>query len=98
MAFGRHFVSSSSVAMVVGRRVLGDFVSALCGGSELAKKQSGDDEEQKWAVTGKGVFDTEEGKIIRQEVVEGVLTPGGLAGWCEEQVRKRREKGKWLMR
>jgi hypothetical protein len=84
--------------MVVGRRVLGDFASALCGGSEVAKKQSGDEEEQKWAVTGKEVFDTEEGKVIRQEVVEGVLSPGGLAGWCEEQVRRKREKGKWLMR
>jgi hypothetical protein len=81
--------------MVVGRRVLGDFVSALCGGSELAKKQSGgDEEEQKWAVTGKEVFDTEEGKAIRQEVVEGVLTPGGLAGWCEEQVRYEAREGK----
>jgi len=80
--------------MVVGRRVLGDFVSALCGGSELAKKQSGDDEEQKWAVTGKEVFDTDEGKSIRQEVVEGVLIPGGLAGWCEEQVRHPAGEGK----
>jgi hypothetical protein len=80
--------------MVVGRRVLGDFVSALCEGSELAKKQSGDEEEQKWAVTGKEVFDTEEGKVIRQEVVEGVLSPGGLAGWCEEQVRHPAGKGK----
>ena len=80
--------------MVVGRRVLGDFVSALCGGAESAKKQSGgDEEEQKWAVTGKEVFDTEEGKVIRQEVVEGILTPGGLAGWCEEQVRYIGQKG-----
>jgi hypothetical protein len=80
--------------MVVGRRVLGDFVSALCGGSELAKKQSSDEEEQKWAVTGKEVFDTEEGKVMRQEVVEGVLTPGGLAGWCEEQVPHPAGEGK----
>jgi COP9 signalosome complex subunit 4 len=74
--------------MVVGRRVLGDFVSALCGGSELSKKQSGDDVEdgEKWAKIGQEVFETEEGKVIRQEVVEGLLSPGGLAGWCEEQV------------
>lgn len=84
--------------MVVGRRVLGDFVSALCGGSELAKKQSGgDEEEQKWAKTGEQVFGTAEGKVIRQEVVEGVLTPGGLAGWCEEQVCQIGKEGKWLM-
>ena len=73
--------------MVVGRRVLSDFASALCGGTDLQKKQVGDDaeEEAKWSKIGQDVFGTDEGKEQRQEVVEGVLTPGGLAGWCEEQ-------------
>jgi COP9 signalosome complex subunit 4 len=73
--------------MVVGRRVLGDFVSALCGGTDMQKKASGDDveEEAQWAKIGKDVFEGEKGGEIRREVVEGVLA-GGLAGWCEEQV------------
>jgi len=83
--------------MVVGRRVLGDFVSALCGGTDLQKKQSGSgddvEEEAHWAKTGEEVFEGENGAEIRREVVEGVLA-GALAGWCEEQVRPiRNERG-----
>jgi hypothetical protein len=73
--------------MVVGRTVLGAYVSALTGGVDSLKKPAGDDvaEEKKWADTGAEVFKGENGQEMRKEVVEGVLVPGGLATWCEEQ-------------
>jgi hypothetical protein len=76
--------------MVVGRRVLGDFVSALCAGTELQRKTNGSEddveEEAQWAKVGEEAFRGEKGGETRQEIVEGVLSGGGLAGWCEEQV------------
>jgi COP9 signalosome complex subunit 4 len=74
--------------MVVGRTVLGAYVSALTGGVELAKPSSGDNiaEEKNWSDIGSEVFMGEDGSERRKEVVEGVLTPGGLASWCEEHV------------
>jgi COP9 signalosome complex subunit 4 len=74
--------------MVVGRTVLGAYVSALTGGVELAKPSSGDNvgEDKKWSDIGSEVFKGQDGSERRKEVVEGVLTPGGLASWCEEQV------------
>lgn len=74
--------------MVVGRRVLGAYVSALCGGTGLKKKPSTDDaqEEDNWAKVGEEAFRGDNGSEQRGEIVEAVLASEGLAGWCEEQV------------
>jgi COP9 signalosome complex subunit 4 len=80
------------MTMVVGRRVLGAYVMALCGGSTISekdKKISGGDEggdESKWEEAGKAAFQGEKGEDVRREVVEGVLDAPGMAGWCDEQV------------
>jgi COP9 signalosome complex subunit 4 len=88
------------MAMVVGRRVLGSYVAALCGGSGLnasgkevdptdisagaaGSVTSGDEE---WWKKGEEVFIGDEGEELRKAVVEGVLNPGGMTGWCDEQV------------
>jgi COP9 signalosome complex subunit 4 len=79
--------------MVVGRRVLGAYVMALCGGGGLAEKDkriSGGGEEGgdeiKWEDEGRAAFSGEKGEEVRREVVKGVLEAQGMAGWCEEQV------------
>jgi COP9 signalosome complex subunit 4 len=79
--------------MVVGRTVLGAYVSALTGGVEVAKPSSGDNvgEDKKWSDIGSEAFRGEDGSERRKEVVEGVLAPGGLASWCEEQVSAKTE-------
>ncbi len=91
-AFGRYFTVSTNMATVVGRRVLGAFVIALCAGSGMARtitisgegEESGD--EEKWDTVGKKAFRGEKGAEVRREVVEGVLSGGGTGGWCDEQV------------
>jgi COP9 signalosome complex subunit 4 len=92
VSFGRHFTTSTSMATVVGRRVLGSFVTALCGGSGMDKLHSasggeeavGDDEN--WEKFGLEGFQREEGRDVRKSVVEGVLAGGAAGGWCDEQV------------
>lgn len=77
IAFGRHFVTSTSMAMVVGRRVLGAYVTSLThdlGGQALAEENT-----EKWKQLGRSLDDD-----TRKAVIEGVLD-GDLAGWCEEQ-------------
>lgn len=77
------------MAMVVGRRVLGAYVSALCGGSGLDRKDTaGADEvgDEDWRKAGEETFKSESGEELRKEVVEGVLGEGGMSGWCDEQV------------
>lgn len=75
--------------MVVGRRVLGAFVSAMCGGTGVKRKATGDDaaDDAQWAGLGQAAFAGEKGGEVRSEVVDAVLSPDGMAGWCEEQVR-----------
>lgn len=77
--------------MVVGRRVLGAFVSALIAGVELPATSSGggeerDDDKAKWEAAGVRAFGRVEGEdgAARKAVLEGVLQ-GESAGWCEEQ-------------
>lgn len=89
--FGRHFTASTNMATVVGRRVLGAFVIALCAGSGISKRtpMSGEAEdggdEEKWEGMGREAFPGEKGAEMRRDVVEGVLEGGGT-GWCDEQV------------
>lgn len=80
-AFGRHFTTSTTVPLVVGRRVLGAFVAALTAGLGF----EGDDDEAKWATLG-GVFKGREEE--RKAIIEGVS--GDNAGWCEEQTTRLR--------
>ncbi|WOO80576.1 COP9 signalosome complex subunit 4 [Vanrija pseudolonga] len=83
-AFGRHFTTSTSMAMVVGRRVLGDYVAALAAGTDYRPTLAAeaDDDRAKWDAAGLAAFTGRDD--VRREVVEGVLA-GDLAGWCEEQ-------------
>ncbi|WVR09684.1 hypothetical protein IAU60_006759 [Kwoniella sp. DSM 27419] len=91
-AFGRHFTTSTSTAMVVGRRVLGAFVTAMCGGTSLERKgtaalaqdEEGSADVNSWEEAGKAAFSGEHGAEVRRDVVEGVLA-GGTNGWCDEQ-------------
>lgn len=84
IAFGRHFTTSTSMAMVVGRRVLGDYVTALAAGTDYRPTLAAeaDDDRAKWDAAGLAAFSGRDD--VRREVVEGVLA-GDLAGWCEEQ-------------
>lgn len=95
ITFGRHFTTSTSMALVVGRRVLGAFVIALCAGSGLdpkyyrgAEGEEAGGDEVRWEELGTKGFEGEEGGERRREVVEGVLGGGGAAGWCDEQVSR----------
>lgn len=79
--------------MVVGRRVLGAFVTALCAGSGLpepSRIRSNEvdeaDDDAKWEKMGREAFAGEQGEDKRREVVEGVLSGGPTGGWCDEQV------------
>ena len=76
------------MAMVVGRRVLGAFVTALSSGLEVpAPADDGEDETEeraRWTEAGKVFTTSEENEEIRRTVIEQVLQPE-LAGWCEEQ-------------
>lgn len=80
------------MAMVVGRRVLGAYVLALCGGRNVSTKEKGTVggeegvDEGKWEEMGKVAFDGDKGEDVRRDIVEGVLGDQGMAGWCEEQV------------
>jgi COP9 signalosome complex subunit 4 len=90
ISFGRHFTTSTTMAMVVGRRVLGAFVSALSAGLELDLTLEGEstDEDKaevaRWAEAGAVFSKSPEAEDVRRTVVEQVLQPE-LAGWCEEQ-------------
>lgn len=78
--------------MVVGRRILGAYVIALCSGSGMKPSDvsiSGTEEGNEdgdWRALGEKCFQGEQGEEGRRDVVEGVLGASGLAGWCEEQV------------
>jgi hypothetical protein len=82
------------MALVVGRRVLGAFVIALCANSGLEGKYyrnaEGEDggDEARWEDMGGKAFAGKEGEEKRREVVEGLLSGGGTAGWCDEQVSR----------
>jgi COP9 signalosome complex subunit 4 len=78
------------MATVVGRRVLGAYVSAMTGGSGMEKIKSNDGESEgddvEWEKAGEKAFVGEEGGELRKGVVEGVLAGGAGGGWCDEQV------------
>ncbi|ORY25436.1 putative COP9 signalosome complex subunit 4 [Naematelia encephala] len=105
IAYGRHFILSSSMATVVGRRVLGAFVAALCAGSGMDKVESltssdveeGAGDEEHWERLGKAAFEGEKGAEIRKEVVDGVLSDGARGGWCDEQVTALRHLQSYLL-
>jgi len=92
IVFGRHFTISTNVATVVGRRVLGIFVIALCSGSGFERTGSisteNDDlgDENKWIMMGRDAFEGNKGEEIRRDIVVGVLSGGNTGGWCDEQV------------
>ncbi|WRT69944.1 uncharacterized protein IL334_006935 [Kwoniella shivajii] len=92
--FGRLIITSPSMTMYVGRRVLGLYITVLCAGTSMEKKGTAQlhlekrDEESisTWEEIGKNAFQGEENGEIRKDVVEGVLNGGGISGWCDEQV------------
>jgi hypothetical protein len=70
--------------MVVGRRVLGAFVTSLCAGSGMENAPAVEDAtEVDWETLGKEAFQDDD---VRLDVVKGVLVQDGMGGWCEEQV------------
>ncbi|KAK4689442.1 COP9 signalosome complex subunit 4, partial [Tremellales sp. Uapishka_1] len=76
--------------MVVGRRVLGSFVKAICGGSGMTTavnldEDAEDREKYNWESLGAAAFGGDKGEEIRRETVEGVLSEGAIGGWCDEQ-------------
>jgi COP9 signalosome complex subunit 4 len=76
------------MAMVVGRRVLGAFVTALSSGLDDVPTPTDEDgegvaERARWTDAG-NVFKAAEAEEVRRHVIEEVLQPE-LAGWCEEQ-------------
>ncbi|WVQ83722.1 hypothetical protein IAT38_005866 [Cryptococcus sp. DSM 104549] len=93
IAFGTHFTTSTSMAMVVGRRILDCYVTALVAGTDLPRTgtsalsmdEEGRADAERWDTLGKAAFAGEEGRESRRDVVEGVLTTGGISGWCDEQ-------------
>ncbi|WWC72296.1 uncharacterized protein I206_106258 [Kwoniella pini CBS 10737] len=93
VTFGRHFVTSTSMAMVVGRRVLGTYVLALSAGTSMIKSgtssltfdDEGSGDNDKFEQLGIQAFKSEKGEEARRDIVEGVLAGGNLSGWCEEQ-------------
>ena len=80
------------MTMVIGRRVLSAFVTALCAGTGLPSKVMGDTEVERavdageWERLGREAFAGEKGREVRGEVVDGVLGSGGVSGWCDDQV------------
>lgn len=89
IAFGQHFVGSTTVTMVVGRGVLGSLVDALCGGTSLKRNSNNGDPEEddgKWTDIGRQAFSGSDGTELRGNVVDGILGSENMAGWCEEQV------------
>lgn len=87
ITLGRHLTTTPSMAMVVGRRVLGAFVAALCAGSGLDNVPAAEDAgDVDWVQLGEQAF-TGTGEDVRSDVVRGVLDEEGMGGWCEEQVR-----------
>lgn len=73
------------MAMVVGRRVLGAFVTSLCAGSGMDNAPGTEDAmETDWERLGKDAFGGDDDHV-RMEVVKGVLETDGMGGWCEEQ-------------
>ncbi|WWC92001.1 uncharacterized protein L201_006955 [Kwoniella dendrophila CBS 6074] len=93
ITFGKHFTNSTTIPMVVGRRVLGLYVISLCSGTSMEKKgtasisldEEGINDKSRYEDLGTQAFKGEKGEEIRRDVVEGVLSGGGLSGWCDEQ-------------
>lgn len=80
--------------MVVGRRVLGLYVISLCSGTSMEKTgtasisldEEGLNDKSKYEDLGKNAFSGDKGEEVRGNIVEGVLSGGGLSGWCDDQV------------
>ncbi|WVQ94980.1 hypothetical protein IAU59_002072 [Kwoniella sp. CBS 9459] len=93
ISFGRHFTTSTSMAMVVGRRVLGAYVTALSAGTTLERTgtaalsldEEGAEDAPQWEQLGQKAFGGEPGAEIRRDVVDRVLGGGSTSGWCDEQ-------------
>lgn len=68
------------MAMVVGRRVLSTYVTALAAGLDVATDDEAEDKER-WTELGTAAFGDED---LHKAVIVGILD-GDLAGWCEEQ-------------
>lgn len=72
------------MAMVVGRRVLGAYVSALSSGLDVPTLPDEAGDNAKWSELGKTAFTSEAGEDVRRAAIEGVLD-SDPSGWCEEQ-------------
>lgn len=57
--FGQHFTTSTTMAMVVGSRVLDALVAALCAGLQLDVDINDNGDKEKWTQLGKQAFDSE---------------------------------------
>jgi len=82
--------------MVIGRRVLNNYVAALCSGSGFDKRSipgqsEKEEDEAEWEDLGRKAFAGEQGGEVRRSVVEGLLSRGGGSGWCDEQVSPHEE-------
>ena len=93
IAYGRHFTTSSSTAIAVGRRALGAYAAALCGGSGLEDKYTsllvdgvGKEDHEKYGALGAATFASESGREARSEVLEGLELSSLRSGWHDEQV------------
>ncbi|KAL7420467.1 hypothetical protein Q5752_004417 [Cryptotrichosporon argae] len=85
VAFGQHFTTSTTMAMVVGRRVLGSLVIALAAGTGVDRAPAEDVEDAaKWAALGQQAFATDAGAEVRRDAVDGIFE-AETSGWCDEQ-------------
>lgn len=57
--FGQHFTTSTTMAMVVGSRVLDALVAALCAGLQLDVDVNDNGDKEKWTQLGKQAFESE---------------------------------------
>lgn len=57
--FGLHFTTSTTMAMVVGSRVLDALVASLCAGLQLEVEITDNGDRAKWTELGKQAFDGE---------------------------------------
>ncbi|KAK1922282.1 hypothetical protein DB88DRAFT_390410 [Papiliotrema laurentii] len=107
IAFGKHFIQSSTIPMAVGRRVLDSYVLALCAGSGFdiksvagctpAEDAGNEQDISHWTSLGTSAFGTDRGEEVRKDVVEGVVDGGASAGWCDEQMTVLRHLSSHLL-
>lgn len=85
--FGTHFTTSTSTAVVVGRRVLSIYVLALCAGSGLEEKVVAP------IVAAAGLEEGELGEWIKRGTAAFGGGQGGEEGGKEEEEGKQERRG-----